>query len=84
MWFTKKPFHVKMTGRTGLLYEENGRRMFVDSEMLSGDKFDLVIYTDSIKAWQSPHEGELVSENDKLRIRENITKELRRLRIDWA
>lgn len=74
---------VKLTGRAGLIYKEGDKSMLVDSEMLVGPQIDMVVFTDSIKAWQSPNESEPVSQEDKARIMENITKELSNLRIDW-
>jgi hypothetical protein len=84
MWFKRQPYRVKLKGRTGLVYEENGKSMLVDSEMLAGPTFDIVIYTDSLKGWQPPHEHESLTEGDKARIKENISKALSNLRIDWA
>jgi hypothetical protein len=83
MWFKRKPFQVKLTGRAGIVYREGDRSMQVDSEMLVGPRFDMVVFTDSIKAWEPPDECVPVSEEDKARIRANITKELNNLRIDW-
>ena len=46
---------------------------------------DLVIYLESLKFWQSPHRDEKVAFDDKVRIKENVSKELeaRGLNIDW-
>ena len=84
MSLRKKAFRVKLTGRAGLVYEEAGKSLGVDSEMLAGPRFDIVIYENSIKHWQPPHENEALSEHEKARIKGNIIKEPKRLRIDWA
>ena len=83
MWFKRKNCRVKLTGRAGLLYEEGNRSMLVDSEMLAGKDFDMVIYSESIKQWQPPHETEPISDADRDRIRNNISRELSGSRIDW-
>ena len=41
-------FSVEMLGRTGLCYREAGRKMFVDSEVLTGP-FGMAVYKDTIK-----------------------------------
>lgn len=83
MWFKRRSYRVKLTGRAGLIYSEGSKSMVLDSEMLGGHKFDMVIFTGSIKAWQPPNESEQISQEDKIRIKGNITKELGNLRIDW-
>jgi hypothetical protein len=83
MWFKQKLFQVKIIGRAGLIYKEDGKSLLVDSEMLAGGEFDIVIFSESIKNWQPPNETEYLSDEDKTRIKTNITKELSNLRIDW-
>jgi len=83
MWLNRKKYRVKLHGRAGIIYEENGRSMVIDSEMLAGPSFDIIIYLDSMIAWEIPHQYELVNEEDKVRIRENITRELNKYRIEW-
>jgi hypothetical protein len=57
--------------------------MHVDSELLMGPTCDIVIFLDSVKRWDVPHDTEPVSEADIARIRANISKALRKMRIDW-
>jgi hypothetical protein len=84
MWFKRKHSRVKLTGRAGIIYcDQDGRTMHVDSEMLAGKEFDIVIYLDSIKKWQPPHETEPVSDSDRDLIKTDIARELNNLRIDW-
>jgi hypothetical protein len=45
--------------------------MFVDSEVLMGPT-GMVVYRDSIKKWDPPHDKDMVTEADRLRIIENI------------
>ena len=77
-------FKVKIHGRAGIEYEENGKKMLIDSEMLTGPEFDLVIFTDSIRNWEAPHDNEHVSQSTRTRIIENIETSLKKLSIDWA
>ena len=81
--FFCKGYKVKLTGRAGLIYSEGKKRMRVDSELLGARNADMVIWSSSIEKWEPPHEAERVSLEDKLRIRENISKSLKRLRVIW-
>ena len=81
--FKPKTFSLKFNGRSGITYKESGRRMLIDSEMLDGKTFDMVIYRDSIKCWQPPHDDEPVSEEKRRDIEDNIRMDLRRYRVDW-
>jgi len=62
MFTTPKPnlyvssdgFSVEVLGRTGLCYCEGGKKMFVDSEVLTGDS-GMVVYKSRIQKWDSPH-----------------------------
>lgn len=64
-------FSVEVLGRTGLLYSEGSRTMKIDSEILQGPS-GLVVYTDSIVKWQSPHEVDEVDDACRDRIVGNI------------
>lgn len=78
-----REFKVKMHGRAGIEYREGRRRMMIDSEMLAGPDFDLVVYADSIARWEPPHERDAVTADERTRIRRNISDALKSLRIDW-
>ncbi len=84
MLHRKKKYKVRLHGRSGVVYEEGERSVLIEAEMMAGPT-DLVIYSDSIRYWQSPHEGKVISPDEKQRIKENITKELedKGLNIDW-
>jgi len=85
MFGKKKDFKVTVTGRAGLIYKEKGKLMRVDSEMLAGPTYDIVIYKDSIDSWEPPFESEKLSDDDKERIIKNIISELEvRYKIDIA
>jgi hypothetical protein len=74
---------LKLTGRAGLIYKNDGRTMLIDSEMLGTGEYDMVIYERSMKAWQAPHDGEVVTEEEKQRIKEDIQTHMKKCRIDW-
>ena len=90
MWFTKlmffnsKKYKVSLRGRSGVIYKEGKRTMHIEAEMMVGPT-DLVIYSDSLCCWQPPHEDDVLTVEDKQRIKENIIKELEKngLNIDW-
>jgi hypothetical protein len=79
---SKKP-RVELQGRAGLIYYEGNRRIKVDSELLAGPQFDIVIYSDSLKAWEPPFDEESLTPQDIERIKFNINSELKKMRIDW-
>lgn len=83
MWCAHKKYRVKLQGRAGLIYQEDNKVMVIDSELLVGSTYDIVVYFDSIKTWQPPYENETLSDSDRARIKTNISTELDKLRIDW-
>jgi hypothetical protein len=68
---SSRGFAVEVLGRTGLLYIEDERTLFVDSEILAAPA-GMLIYRDSIKSWAPPDEVEPVSEEARQRIVDNI------------
>jgi hypothetical protein len=60
---------VTVLGRAGLRYREGSRTIFVDGEMLTG-KYDFVIYSSSIQAWEGSKEP--ISEDERRRIVANV------------
>jgi hypothetical protein len=69
-------FSVEVLGRTGVLYSQGEKTLKVDSEVLAGPS-GLVIYTDSIVRWASPHESEPFDETTRRVVIENIRKAFR-------
>ena len=49
-------FSVEVLGRTGLRYREEGRQMFVDSEVLTGPS-GMAVYKDTIQKWDPPYDN---------------------------
>lgn len=83
MFDKKNSFKLKLTGRAGLIYEEEGKIMHVDSEMLVGPSFDIVIYESSIQFWDPPFEFETLNDEEKKRILKNIKSKLEpRYKVD--
>ena len=83
MLFKRKPFTVQLSGKAGIIYKEQGKVMFIDSELLSGAEFDIVVYTDSISQWEPPYHAEAIDEKEKERIKLNVASALRQGRIEW-
>jgi len=84
MVFRKERFKVKLRGRSAVVYEEGGKIVMIEAEMLTGET-DLVIYVDSIGQWQPPHENEAISQDEKNTIKANVTTALEKkgLVIEW-
>jgi len=79
----KQRGNIKVTGRAGLEYTINGKTVLIDSEMLAGPRFDMVVYTDSVKQWCPPNDKQALSENEKKMIIDDIKVQLKNLKIDW-
>ena len=63
-------YSVEVLGRTGLLYTEGNKSLWIDSEIL--DQKAIAVVKDSITTWKSPHEGETIDDNKRDQIMENI------------
>ena len=74
---------MKMRGRAGLIYSEGPRKMRINSEMQGSPHLDMIIFADSIQRWEPPFQDEPISPADIMRIRENVSKEFRHLRVWW-
>ena len=70
-YLSSEGFSVEILGRTGLMYREGGRQMFIDSEVLMPPA-GILIYRDSIVGWQAPHSAESVGDGERDRIVRNI------------
>lgn len=64
-------YAVEILGQTGLAYREQGKCMFVDSEVLMPPA-GILVYQDTIGRWQPPHERQTLSPSDRARILANI------------
>ncbi len=74
-------YSVEVLGRTGLLYREQGRSLFVDSEVLAPPA-GILVYRDSIRRWHSPPGESEVSEAERDRILGNVLAALQSQGID--
>ena len=80
----KRTVKIKITGRSGLIYEDECRRkMQIFSEMLVGGEYDMVVYERSIVSWLPPYDGNPVTEEERGKIKKNIEEYFKRWRIDW-
>lgn len=68
-------YSVEM-GRTGLVYVEGNRRMLIDSEVLVTPGMTIAVNAAHVRAWDPPHEGDLVTDEERQRILENIKQAL--------
>ena len=59
MIFKKRAYKVKLKGRSGVEYSEGSKKMLISSEFMSGSN-GIVIYSDSIRAWQVPNDKEIM------------------------
>lgn len=64
---------VKILGRAGVLYKDNNIKYLVDSELLFGGEYQIVIFKHNIKYYDSSKEGE-ISEELKDDIVKNVCK----------
>ena len=69
-------FSIEILGRAGLRYIEGAKRLEVDSEVLAGPS-GMVIYQNSIKSWDPPHNNELIDESKRNTIVDNIRRAFR-------
>lgn len=74
-------FSVEVLGRTGLTYQERGRTMFVDTEVLTGPS-GLVVYRDTISRWDPPYAEDLIDDAERERILQNIREAFRFQRFE--
>jgi hypothetical protein len=65
-------FSVRVLGRTGLLYQEGERSMWIDSEVLATPR-TIATSKDSIKHWDTPDDG-LIDDVARDRIADNMKR----------
>jgi hypothetical protein len=66
-------FSVEVLGRTGMQYREGEKSLFIDSEVLAPGR-GIAVFTNSIKHWAQPHDGEPISAEKKVAILNNIKR----------
>lgn len=70
----KKSYSVELKGGTHILYSEGGRQARIGSEIMNDST--RVIYFRLFKSWLPPHESEVVTDEIKERVKQNIDEEL--------
>jgi len=85
MLFKKRAYKVKLKGRSELEYSEGNKKMLISSEFMSGSS-GIVIYSDSIRAWRVPNEKEKISNQQRNKIKHNITEDLKGhdIPVEWV
>ncbi len=73
-------FRVERTGRMELKYTEFGRSLVVEVEPGEG----LAIYRNSITGWNSPNESDVLTDNERQRIIQNIAAALDFLQVRYV
>lgn len=76
---------VEILGRGGVCYREASREMLIDSEFLAmGGRYDLVLYSSSVRRWKPPYAKEIISDEKRKQIIGNVCELLasRGLRVD--
>jgi hypothetical protein len=82
VFFSKNRFKVKTVANYAISYIEGKHKALIESEFLVGE-IDLVVYFDTLKSWEPPFENEIISDESKVTIRENIANELKRQKISF-
>jgi hypothetical protein len=71
-------FSVEVLGRVGLRYEEGGKTIFVDSEVLAPNaRACMIIWPSRMDRWDPPHADEAVDEATRQRIVDRIREAFR-------
>jgi hypothetical protein len=56
---------VEILGRSGIKYRDKSNKYYIDSEMLVGPEFDLVIFSDSVRFYNDTSLLNPLSKNEK-------------------
>ncbi len=71
-------FSIEVLGQVGLRYEEEGKTIFVDSEVLApGARASMIIWPSRMDRWDPPHADEAVDADTRQRIVERIREAFR-------
>lgn len=65
---------VEILGRGGIKYTDKEKKYFIDSEMLVGPEFDLVIFSDSVRYYNDTSLTNPVSDSEKKEIVKMVVK----------
>jgi hypothetical protein len=64
-------YSIEVLGRDGMRYTEDGRTMFLDSEVLATPA-SIAMHPASVKRWDAPHDAVVVDATERERIIDNI------------
>jgi hypothetical protein len=78
MSFLRKYFNkrIKMLGRAGLVYKTKDNKYFVDSEVLVGPPYDVVIFADGVRYYGEEKKQEILSNEERQSIIKAVKAEL--------
>lgn len=81
----KKSYKVKLHGRSAIEYIEGDRHVVIGAEMLSGD-VDMLLYSSDLLCWDPPFQEDMLTDEDRRRIMNNITSDLEKnkITVEWS
>lgn len=82
MFWKRKPYSVKLIGRRAVLYRESDRAARIPSEPLYECEHDVAIYLSAVETWDSPHDGDALTAEDRARIQRHVERDFK-ARIQW-
>lgn len=71
LYVSSNGFSVEVLGRTGMRYTTGSRSLSIDSEVLDGPS-GIGLYSSSISRWDSPHESDVLTMDERTVILANI------------
>lgn len=85
----ERDFKATMSGHTGIVYTEPGRKMFVFSEILIGGDYSVAVDCNTIKEWETPEGKVPATEDERRRVFKNLKylfeeEPFEPMRIYWA
>ncbi len=81
----RKPYKVKLHGRSEVQYSEGDRKLSIASEFLAGDG-GIVLYGDDLAHWDPPHQNESFTDGEIARIKCNVLVDLaeHKIKAEWV
>lgn len=81
----RKPYKVRLHGRSEVEYAEGDRKLLIGSEFLAGGG-GIVLYGDGLTHWDPPHQNEILTGLDIERIKHNVLVDLEehKIKAEWA
>lgn len=81
----RKPYKVKLRGRSEVQYGEGNRKLSIASEFLADDG-GIVLYGNGLAHWDSPHHNESLTDGEIARIKRNVLVDLakHKIKAEWV